>query len=222
MSQHSGQRNRNDRSTGYSSALAESEIFNAYPEPPTTHNDGYIRESGVEKEDTGVRFMQKHCPVLYMQLNPTQVSDNIADVQCVTDKCLLCEQLDRNTLDALLVLKPNEIQEYLANNGYDFNVKQINMHTAHTVKSEDGVMGVLQNMAIDLIGQVYELASTSSSRIMNRVTTDMGRVMFVTDHDHARVHNDAVKQFISLANTCQTLLKHKAVDDKTSASPLLS
>lgn len=165
--------------------------------------------------------MQKQYPVLYMQLNPTQLSDDVTDVQCVVEPCLLCETLDLNTRDALLALETSRVREYLAGHGHEFTVKQINVHMAHAVKNEDDVVGVLQNMAIDLISQAYALASTSSSRVMNRVTTDMGRVMFVTDHDHARVHNDAVKQFVSLAATCQTLLKHKTGDNKTTASPLL-
>lgn len=201
------------QTAGYSRALAESDVFNEYPEPST-------RDLCVEKEeDAGARFMQKQCPMLYMQLNPTQLAD-VSDVRCADDRCPMCENLDRNTLDALTVLQPSEVREYLVEHGHNYNATQVNVHMAHAVRGEDNTVGLLQNMAVDLIARVYALASTSSARIMNRVTTDMGRVLFVPDHDHARVHNDAVKQFIGLAATCQTLLKHKSTDEKT-FSPLL-
>lgn len=204
-----------DDDAGYSCALAESDVFDEYPEPP--ERDVYAEDAG----GGGERFMQKQYPMLYAQLNPAHLTD-VSDVRCVDDRCSLCNGLDQNTLDALTVLKPGDVREYLAEHGHEFTATQVNVHMAHAVRGEDNVVGVLQNMAVDLIGRVYAVASASSARIMNRVTTDKGRVLFITDHDHARVHNDAVKQFIGLAAACQTLLKHKATaDEKPSSSPLL-
>lgn len=201
-------RARGEQTAGYSRALAESAVFNEYPEPLTRD-----LHAGAEGEDAAARFMRKQYPMLYTQLNPAHLTA-VSDVQCIDDRCLLCENLDRNTLDALTVLKTNEVREYLAEHGHEYTAPQVNVHMAHVVRGEENTVGVLQNMAVDLIGRVYALASTSSARIMNRVTTDVGRVLFVADHDHARVHNDAVKQFIGLAATCQTLLKHKTTEDK--------
>lgn len=58
---------------------------------------------------------------------------------------------------------------------------------------------------------------------MNRFRTHMGRPFFVPDQDVAKVHNDAVKQFIGLMATCQTLMKYKYNENErvAASNPLL-
>ncbi|KAK5618818.1 hypothetical protein CRENBAI_010566 [Crenichthys baileyi] len=68
------------------------------------------------------------------------------------------------------------------------------------------------NMSVDLIGKRYSLANKFSLRIMNRVHTHPGHVNLVPDQEMAKIHNDSVKQFIGLAATCQSLIKHKHDD----------
>lgn len=102
-------------------------------------------------------------------------------------------------MDSIKVLKPHEVKGYLDSYNHGFTEEQVNIHLAHTMRDEN-VIGVIQNMSVDLIGKSYSLANAASLRIMNRVRTHMGRPLFVPDQDVAKVHNDAIKQFISLAS----------------------
>lgn len=85
------------------------------------------------------------------------------------------------------------------------------------------MVSILQNMSIDLIACSYTLANRTSLHIMNCLTTHMGKELRVTDQDVAKIHNDAVKQFIGLTAMCHTLLKHRPVDSnyKGQSHPLL-
>ena len=80
---------------------------------------------------------------------------------------------------------------------------------------DENVIWVIQNMSVDLISKSYLLANAASLRIMNRIRTasephqNTHGYPFVPDQDVAKVHNDAVKPFISLASTCQVLMKYK-------------
>lgn len=185
--------------------MASDPVFDMFPEP----SEQLVVES--HKSNSEDRFMQKQYPMLYMNLNATQHADIVGVQYEKQEDCPLC-QLDRNTLDSIKVLKPHEVRDYLSSYNHAFTEEQVNVHLCHTVSSEENVIGVLQNMSFDLISKSYSLASSASLRIMNRVATHMGRPLFVPDHDVAKVHNDAVKQFIGLASTCQALMKHKNAD----------
>lgn len=190
---------------GYSSGMADDAIFHMFPEPEER------QEHQVERLAENDRFVQKQYPMLYMNLNARD-HPSIADVQYEDEgECPLC-RLDRNTLDSIKVLKPHEVKEYLDSYSHGFTEQQVNVHLAHTVRDEN-VIGVIQNMSVHLIGKSYSLANNTSLRIMNRVRTHMGQTLFVPDHDVAKVHNDAVKQFIGLASTCQALMKYKHSDN---------
>ncbi|KAK2812873.1 hypothetical protein Q5P01_000950 [Channa striata] len=167
--------------------------------------------AGPESGELGEsdRFLQKHYPMLYMNVSARE-HPSIESVRCEAEetRCLLCRTLDRNTLDSVRVLEPHEVAPYLNSCGQDFTEKQVNVHLAHSV-GEENLAGVLQNMSVDLIAGSYSLASAASLRVMNRVQTHMGRVFFAADQDMAKVHNDAVKQFMGLAATCQSLMKQR-------------
>lgn len=190
---------------GYSSAMAADTIFHIFPQPGEQHDPAVYRISDSD------RFIQKKYPTLYMNLN---LQDHPSIVEVQYDKegtsCPLC-QLDRNTLDSIKVLKAHEVKGYLESYDHRFTEDQVNIHLAHTMRDEN-VIGVIQNMSVDLISKSYSLANAASLRIMNRIITHMGRPLFVADQDLAKVHNDAVKQFIALAATCQTLMKYKHND----------
>ena len=191
---------------GYSAAMAEDPVFHMFPEPEEHHD---VEVCNISEND---RFMQKQYPMLYMNLN-AQDHPSILDVQYEHEntQCPLCG-LDRNTLDSIKVLKPEEVKDYLTSCQYKFTEDQVNVHLAHSVRDEN-VIGVIQNMTVDLIGKSYSLANSASLRIMNRIRRHSGTSFFVPDLDVAKVHNDAVKQFISLASTCQTLMKSKHCDN---------
>ncbi|MEQ2211021.1 hypothetical protein XENOCAPTIV_024311 [Xenoophorus captivus] len=91
-------------------------------------------------------------------------------------------------------------------------VQYLNMHLVHSIKGRD-LIGVMQNLSVDLMGKSYLLANEASLCIMNHVQTHLGRVIFVPDQEMAKIHNDSVKQFIGLAATYQSLMKHKHEDD---------
>ena len=192
---------------GYSAAMASDAIFHMFPEPGEQQGDGDVYK--ISEVD---RFIQKHYPMLYLNLNANPDQPSLVDVQYENEgaACPLCE-LDRNTLDSIKVLKPNQVKVYLESYNYKFTEEQVNVHLAHTVRDEN-VIGVIQNMSVDLISKSYSLASAASLRVMNRVRTHMGRPFFVPDQDVAKVHTDAVKQFIGLASTCQALMKYKHSD----------
>ena len=201
--------------------MAADAIFHMFPEPGERHNNNEDDGDEVRISETD-RFLQKRYPMVYMNLSARD-HPSMVDVQCVTDdaSCPLCE-LDRNTLDSIRVLKPHEVKAYLDNYDHKFTEEQVNIHLAHTTTRDDNVIGVIQNMAVDLIGKSYSLANNASLRIMNRIKIHMGRPLFVSDQDLAKVHNDAVKQFIALASTCQTLMKYKRDDSNEGPSnPLL-
>jgi hypothetical protein len=116
------------------------------------------------------------------------------------------------------VLKSHEVKGYLDSYNHRFTEQQVNIHLGHSMR-DDNVIDVLQNMSVDLISKSYSLANAASLHIMNRITTHMGRPLFVPDHDVAKVHNDAVKQFIGLASTCQALMKYKHNDNDRVPAP---
>lgn len=204
---------------GYSSAMASNAIFHTFPEPEQREE---MQEPGNTYEDD--RFVQKHYPMLYMNLRANE-HPLVADVQYANEgaSCPLC-QLDRNTLDSIKVLKPHEVKGYLESYDHRFTEEQVNVHLSHTA-GEENVIGVIQNMSVDLISKSYSLANLASLRVMNRVTTHMGRPLFVPDLDMAKVHSDAVKQFMGLASTCQALMKYNHAGDNkgvpATTSPLL-
>ena len=191
---------------GYSSAMASDAIFHMFPQPGEQQHDPEL--SRISESE---RFIQKRYPTLYMNLN-LQDHPSVVEVQYDREgaSCPLC-QLDRNTLDSIKVLKAHEVRGYLESYDHRFTEDQVNVHLAHTVRDEN-VIGVIQNMSVDLIGKSYSLANAASLRIMNRIVTHMGRPLFVTDQDMAKVHNDAVKQFVALAATYQALMKYKHSD----------
>lgn len=203
---------------GYSSAMASDAIFQMFPEP-RQHQE----MSGSECEDDG--FLRKQYPMLYMTLKARE-HPSIADVRYANEgaNCSLCRQLDNNTLGSIKVLKPHEVKGYLNSYNLQFTEEQVNVHLAHTAGDEN-VIGVIQNMSVDLISKSYSLANAASLRVMHRITTHMGRALFVPDLDAAKVHNDAVKQFMGLAATCQALMKHNHVGENkgvpAARSPLL-
>lgn len=180
-------------------------IFDVFPEPDERRRVLEVEAHDANRED---RIIQKQYPMLYVNLNASHHGD-IADIQCeMPEECPLC-QLDKNTLDSLKVLLPHEVRDYLISCNYTFTQEQVNVHLSHASDLGENVIGVLQNMTIDLISKSYTLANKASLRIMNRVTTHMGRPILIADQDIAKVHNDAVKQFIGLTSTCQALMKHK-------------
>ncbi|KAJ7984168.1 hypothetical protein DPEC_G00364520 [Dallia pectoralis] len=199
---------------GFSSAMATDTVFHMFPDPREYHDR--------EVHNDNDRFIQKQYPMLHMKLNAHE-HPSIIDVRYASedDSCPLCK-LDRNTLDSLKVLKPHEVRGYLDSYNHRFTEEQVNVHLGHTVK-DDNVIGVIQNMSVDLIGKSYSLANAASLCVMNRISTHMGRPLFVPDQDAAKVHNDAVKQFIGLASTCQMLMKYKHSDNGKGATtnPLL-
>ena len=196
--------------------MASDPIFHMFPEP------GEQRDQDVYKISEHDRFIQKQYPMLYMNLNAHE-HPSIVDVQYEDEStgCPLCK-LDRNTLDSTKALKPHEVKAYLESYDHRFTEEQVNVHLAHSVRDEN-VIGVIQNMSVDLISKSYSLANKASLRIMNRLTTHMGRPLFVPDQDVAKVHSDAVKQFIGLASTCQTLMKYKHNENERvlATNPLL-
>ena len=201
---------------GYVSAMAGDAIFQMFPEPVEQ------QEQEIYKISENDRFIQKQYPMLYMNLNPNE-HPSVAEVQYENEGpgCPVCG-LDRNTLESIKVLKPHEVRGHLNSYNHTFTEEQVNMHLAHTVRDEN-VIGVIQNMSVDLMSKSYSLANAASLRIMNRIRTHMGRVFLVPDQDVAKVHNDAVKQFIGLASTCQALMKYKYTDNERSpvTTPLL-
>lgn len=203
---------------GYSAAMASDAIFQMFPEP-SQHQE----MSGPECEDDG--FLRKQYPMLYMTLKARE-HPSIADVRYANEgtNCSLCHQLDENTLGSIKVLKPHEVKGYLNSYNLQFTEEQVNVHLAHTTGDEN-VISVIQNMSVDLISKSYSLANAASLRVMHRITTHMGRALFVPDLDAAKVHNDAVKQFMGLAATCQALMKHNHIGENRGVpnvrSPLL-
>lgn len=201
---------------GYSSDMAADAIFDMFPEPAEQQDQELYK---INETD---RFLQKQYPMLYMSLTASE-HPSIVEVQYENEGtgCPVCE-LDRNTLDSIKVLKCHEVKGYLDSYNHRFTEQQVNIHLGHTMRDEN-VIGVIQNMSVDLISKSYSLANAASLRIMNRITTHMGRPLFVPDQDVAKVHNDAVKQFIGLASTCQALMKYKHNDnDRAPATnPLL-
>lgn len=196
--------------------MASDPVFSLFPEP----SDQGVLE--CQQNGDVDRFMQKQYPMLYVKLNTDQ-QPGIVDVElCPQKQCRLC-QLDQNTADAIKVLKPHEVRSFLVSCGQRFTTEEVNVHLGHTVTSDENMIGVLQNMSIDLIARSYTLANRTSLHIMNRVTTHMGKAILVPDQDVAKIHNDAVKQFIGLTAMCRTLLKHRPVDsnDKGGSHPLL-
>lgn len=160
--------------------------------------------------------------MLYMKLNANQ-QPGIEDMElCPPKQCRLCA-LDRNTADAIKVLKPHEVKAFLAASGHTCTVEEVNVHLGHTVTLEENMIGVLQNMSMDMIARSYTLANRTSLHIMNQVTTHLGKKILLPDQDWAKIHNDAVKQFIGLTAACRSLLKHKIVEDtnKGGGHPLL-
>lgn len=193
---------------GYSPAMASEAIFHMFPEPGEQRQ----QDREVNSVNENDRFMQKQYPMLYLNLTAHE-HPSIVQVHCDKDTgCLLCE-LDRNTLDSIKVLKPHEVKGYLDSYNHKFTEEQVNVHLAHTVKDEN-VIEVIQNMSVDLLSRSYSLANDASLCILHRIRTHMGRPFLVPDQDVAKVHNDAVKQFIGLASTWQTLLKYKHSNEK--------
>lgn len=147
------QRNPSSEQPGYSQAMLSDPVFNMFPEPDDQRRLFETESNNVNRED---RIIQKQYPMLYMNLNATQHAD-IADIQCETpEKCPLC-QLDKNTLDSIKVLLPHEVRDYLISCNHTFTQEQVNVHLSHTANVEDNVVGVLQNMTIDLISRSYSL-----------------------------------------------------------------
>lgn len=111
----------------------------------------------------------------------------------------------------------------MVSSGHKFTVEEVNVHLGHSVTSEENMIGVLQNMSIDTIARSYTLANRTSLYIMNQVTTHLGKKILLPDQDLAKIHNDAVKQFIGLTAACRSLLKHRTVEetDKGGGHPLL-
>lgn len=197
---------------GYSSDMAADAIFHMFPEPAEQQDQELYKLSEND------RFLQKQYPMLYMNLNASE-HPAIVEVQYDNEGigCPVCE-LDKNTLDSIKVLKSHEVKGYLDSYNHKFTEQQVNIHLGHTMR-DDNVIDVIQNMSVDLISKSYLLANAASLRIMNRITTHMGRPLFVPDHDVAKVHNDAVKQFIGLASTCQALMKYKHTDNDRVPAP---
>lgn len=190
---------------GYLAEMAEDAVFRTFSEPRAQNRV----ETNVDCDSE--QFIRKQYPMLYMNLR-AQEHPFVRDVQYVNerDKCALCG-LDKNTLDSIKVLKPEEVKAYLASYQHDFTEEQVNMHLGHTVKDQD-LIGVIRNMSVDLISKSYSLAHKSSLYIMNSVRTHLGRTIFVPDQEMAKIHSDSIKQFIGLAATYQALLKHKRGD----------
>ena len=187
--------------------MATDPIFHMFPEPPG-HQDREVCEISDYH-----RFIQRRYPMLYMNLTANE-QPSIVDVQYEYDttSCPLCK-LDKNTLDSIKVLKSHEVKDFLDSYNHRFTEQQVNLHLGHTMRDEN-VIGVMQNMSVDLICKSYSLANATSLCVMNRVKTHMGRQLLVPDHDVAKVHNDAVKRFIGLAATCQALMKYKHNDSE--------
>lgn len=189
--------------------MASDPVFSSFPDPSEEASNTTVVHQQTEDVD---RFVQKQYPMLYMKIHADQ-QPGIKDMEpCPPQQCKLCA-LDRNTADAIKVLKPHEIRAFLADGGHMFTVEEVNVHLGHTVTSEDNMVGVLQNMSMDMIARSYTLANCTSLHIMNQVTTHLGKKILLPDQDWARVHNDAVKQFIGLTAACRSLLKHKVPED---------
>lgn len=194
--------------------MASDSVFGMFPEPSGTP----AKDSGCDAE----RFVQKKYPMLHMNLTGCEHPsiEGVSYCDAPGRPCPVCA-LDCNILDSLRVLKPHEIKDYLVSHGHRFTDEQVNVHLSHSAR-EDNLIGVIQNMSVDLMSKSYSLASNASLRVMNSIRTHMGRTFFVADPDVAKVHNDAVKQFVSLAATCQALMKNKSGDsDKGSTGGLL-
>lgn len=205
------------RDPGYSAAMASDPVFSLFPDP-SEQPSAVVHQ---QNEDVD-RFVQKQYPMLYMKLNADH-QPGIQDMElCPPKQCRLCK-LDRNTADAIKVLKPHEVRPFLVSSGHKFTVEEVNVHLGHTVTSEENMIGVLQNMSIDMIARSYTLANRASLHIMNQVTTHLGKKILLPDQDLAKIHNDAVKQFIGLTAACRSLLKHRTVEetDKGGGHPLL-
>ena len=66
------------------------------------------------------------------------------------------------------MLKCHEVKGYLDSYNHRFTEQQVNIHLGHTMRDEN-VIGVIQNMSVDLISKSYSLANAASLRIMNRI-----------------------------------------------------
>lgn len=197
------------RDPGYSAGMASDPVFSSFPDP----SEQLSAAMHQHNEDVD-KFVQKQYPMLYLKLNADQ-QPGIEDMElCPPQQCRLCK-LDRNTADAIKVLKPHEVRPFLVSSGHTFTVEEVNVHLGHSVTSEESMIGVLQNMSIDMIARSYTLANRTSLHIMNQVTTHLGKKILLPDQDWAKIHNDAVKQFIGLTAACRSLLKHKPVEDNT-------
>ncbi|KAK7878275.1 hypothetical protein WMY93_031094 [Mugilogobius chulae] len=144
--------------------------------------------------------------MLHFSLNAYDYPE-IMDVRCAEHgaECLICK-LDKNTLDSIKVLKPYEVKTFLDSYKLKFTQEQINVHMAHaSCGLDENSVEVIRNMALDLITKSYSIANQASLQVMNSVTTHMGKTYLLMDRHAAKVHNDAVKQFLGLASTCQTL-----------------
>nr|BBA49206.1 hypothetical protein [Oryzias latipes] len=197
--------------------MASEAIFQMFPEAGASDlTEGELRS--VSEAD---QFLRKQYPMLHMNISGGEhPSIRSLCYEKERSKCLLCERLDKNTLDSIGVLEPQEVAPYLKSCHHAFTRKQINLHLAHCARDDENVAGVLRSMTLDLISGSYSLASQASVRVMNRVRTHMGRLFLVPDQAVAKVHNDAVKQFIGLAATCQSLMKRKQTDaDKGNGDP---
>lgn len=214
----------NSRELGYNAAMAANPIFHQFPEPCRDQQLQLQHCNEMCQTGEHERFFQKRFPIMYVNLT-AQEHPAITDIQYDNEgfvECPLCK-LDRNTLDSIKVLKPHEVKPYLESYHHNFTEDQVNIHLAHTIRGGENVIGVIQNMTLDLISKSYSLANSSSLRIMSRLKTHMGRAFFLVDQDVAKVHGDAVKQFIGLASTCQALMKFKPCDSEgTHANDLLS
>lgn len=201
---------------GFVAEMASEPIFRMFPEA----GSGCTTEAEIARIGDSDHFLQKQYPMLHMNLSARE-HPSIKSVRHDSERsnsCPLCKTLDKNTLDSVKVLEPHEVQDYLKSCRYVFTEKQVNVHLAHIASDENTVTGVLRNMSVDLISGSYALASQASHRVMNRVQTHMGRVFLVPDQAVAKVHNDAVKQFIGLAATCQSLMKYKGNEPSKGSS----
>ena len=179
---------------------AEDPIFHLFPEPEESVPQ-------VAETSDSERFVQKHYPHLHLAM-VAEEHPSIKEVDYNNSSCAVCD-LSTNIVDAIKVLKPHEVKPYLESHDIHVTEEQINNHLVHSVTGER-VIGVLQNMSVDLMGSSYSLANQASMHVMSRVKTHRGKTFLVADHGMAKVYNDSVKQFVALASTCQSLLKHKA------------
>lgn len=198
---------------GFVASMAADPVFHVFPEATEDccEEDRGDSEPGLED-----RFLQKQYPMLYMR-NVAESHPWIKDVRQAGNSaqtCPLCKKLDKNTLDSLLVLRPHEVRVHLSSSGHVFPETQINLHLAHSAGPDESA-DVLRAMAMGLLVGSYSLASSASLHVMNRVHTHMGKVHFVPDQDMAKVHNDAVKQFIGLTGICQSLAKCRQEENES-------